>query len=72
MRNSIEQANENLVGNALRHTPAGGTITLSATQADGVAVPPIAELTETKLTKLKVGNAGDPLSGVWAWTSKSG
>jgi two-component system OmpR family sensor kinase len=33
----IEQAIENLVGNALRHTPAGGTITLRATQADGVA-----------------------------------
>jgi signal transduction histidine kinase len=33
----IEQAIENLAGNALRHTPAGGTITLSATQADGVA-----------------------------------
>jgi signal transduction histidine kinase len=33
----IEQAMENLVGNALRHTPAGGTITLSAVQADGVA-----------------------------------
>jgi two-component system OmpR family sensor kinase len=33
----IEQAIENLVGNALRHTPAGGTITLTATQADGVA-----------------------------------
>jgi two-component system, OmpR family, sensor kinase len=33
----IEQAIENLVGNALRHTPAGGTITLKATQADGVA-----------------------------------
>ena len=33
----IEQAIENLVGNALRHTPAGGTITLSATQAGGVA-----------------------------------
>ena len=33
----IEQAIENLVGNALRHSPAGGTITLSATQADGVA-----------------------------------
>jgi len=33
----IEQAMENLAGNALRHTPAGGTITLSATQADGVA-----------------------------------
>jgi len=33
----IEQAIENLVGNALRHTPAGGTITLSATQADGAA-----------------------------------
>ena len=33
----IEQAMENLVGNALRHTPAGGTITLSAGQADGVA-----------------------------------
>jgi signal transduction histidine kinase len=33
----IEQAIENLAGNALRHTPAGGTITLRATQADGVA-----------------------------------
>lgn len=33
----IEQAVENLVGNALRHTPAGGTITLMATQADGAA-----------------------------------
>ena len=33
----IEQAIENLVGNALRHTPAGGTITLNASQADGVA-----------------------------------
>src|SRR5829696_6477907 len=33
----IEQAIENLVGNALRHAPAGGTITVSATQADGVA-----------------------------------
>ena len=31
----IEQAIENLVGNALRHTPSGGTITLSATQGDG-------------------------------------
>jgi two-component system OmpR family sensor kinase len=33
----IEQGIENLVGNALRHTPAGGTITLTAAQADGVA-----------------------------------
>jgi two-component system sensor histidine kinase BaeS len=33
----IEQAIENLAGNALRHSPAGGTITLRATQADGVA-----------------------------------
>ena len=33
----IEQAIENLAGNALRHTPAGGTVTLSATQANGVA-----------------------------------
>jgi two-component system, OmpR family, sensor kinase len=33
----IEQAVENLVGNALRHTPSGGTITLSAAQADGTA-----------------------------------
>ena len=33
----IEQAIENLVANALRHTPSGGTITLSATQADGMA-----------------------------------
>lgn len=33
----VEQAIENLVGNALRHTPSGGTITLGASQADGVA-----------------------------------
>ena len=33
----IEQAIENLAGNALRHTPAGVTIRLSATQADGIA-----------------------------------
>ncbi len=33
----IEQAIENLAANALRHTPAGGTLTLSATQADGAA-----------------------------------
>ena len=33
----IEQAVENLVANALRHTPSGGTITLSATHADGMA-----------------------------------
>jgi two-component system, OmpR family, sensor kinase len=33
----IEQAIENLVGNALRHAPAGGTITLSAAHTDGVA-----------------------------------
>jgi two-component system OmpR family sensor kinase len=33
----IEQAIENLVGNALRHTPSGGTITLRAAQGDGAA-----------------------------------
>jgi two-component system OmpR family sensor kinase len=33
----IEQAIENLVANALRHTPSGGTITLKATHADGAA-----------------------------------
>lgn len=33
----IEQAIENLVGNALRHTPAGGTITLRATRSGGAA-----------------------------------
>ncbi|HEX6163757.1 MAG TPA: HAMP domain-containing sensor histidine kinase, partial [Vicinamibacterales bacterium] len=33
----IEQAVENLVANALRHTPSGGTITLGAAQADGAA-----------------------------------
>lgn len=31
----IEQAIENLVANALRHTPSSGSITLSATQANG-------------------------------------
>ncbi len=33
----IEQAIENLVANALRHTPSGGSVALSATQADGMA-----------------------------------
>ena len=33
----IEQAIENLVANALRHTPSGGAVTLSASQADGMA-----------------------------------
>ena len=33
----IEQAIENLVANALRHTPSGGTITLGATQVNGAA-----------------------------------
>ena len=33
----IEQAIENLVANALRHTPAGGTITLRAAHADGIS-----------------------------------
>jgi two-component system sensor histidine kinase BaeS len=33
----IEQAIENLVANALRHTPGRGTVTLRAAQADGVA-----------------------------------
>ena len=39
----IEQAVENLVGNALRHTPARGTITLRATQAGGVATVSVSD-----------------------------
>lgn len=39
----IEQAIENLAGNALRHTPAGGTITLSATQSEGVATVSVSD-----------------------------
>jgi two-component system OmpR family sensor kinase len=39
----IEQAIENLVANALRHTPPGGTITLSAKQADGNAILSVAD-----------------------------
>jgi two-component system sensor histidine kinase BaeS len=39
----IEQAIDNLVANALRHTPTGGTITLSATQADGMATLSVAD-----------------------------
>jgi two-component system sensor histidine kinase BaeS len=39
----IEQAIENLVSNALRHTPSGGTIALRASQADGVATLSISD-----------------------------
>jgi signal transduction histidine kinase len=39
----IEQAVENLVSNALRHTPSGGTITLSATDADGMATVSVSD-----------------------------
>ena len=39
----IEQAIENLVANALRHTPSGGTITLSATKADGVVTVSVSD-----------------------------
>jgi hypothetical protein len=35
-------------------------------------VAPIADLTETRLTRVKDGSGGDPLSGVWTFTSKSG
>ena len=39
----IEQAIENLVANALRHTPSGGTITLSATKTNGMAALSISD-----------------------------
>ena len=39
----IEQAIENLVANALRHTPSGGAITLNATQADGMATVSVSD-----------------------------
>jgi len=39
----IEQAVENLVSNALRHTPSGGTIALGASQADGLAILSISD-----------------------------
>lgn len=39
----IEQAIENLVANALRHTPSGGTITLRATRTDGAATLSVAD-----------------------------
>ena len=34
----IEQAIENLVSNALRHTPSGGTVTMRAARADAAAI----------------------------------
>jgi len=39
----IEQAIENLVANALRHTPSGGTITLGATRSDSAATLSVAD-----------------------------
>ena len=39
----IEQAIENLVGNALRHTPTGGTIALTAMQSDGTAIVSVSD-----------------------------
>jgi signal transduction histidine kinase len=39
----IEQAVENLVANALRHTPPGGTVTLRGTQADGAATVSVSD-----------------------------
>ena len=39
----IEQAIENLVANALRHTPSGGTITLGATRTDSAATLSVAD-----------------------------
>ena len=39
----IEQAVENLVSNALRHTPSGGTIALNASRADGVAAVSVSD-----------------------------
>jgi hypothetical protein len=51
----------------------GGTAdTKPAVAALPVAVAPIAELTETKLTRVTDGDGGDRLSGVWTWTSKGG
>jgi signal transduction histidine kinase len=35
-RDRVEQLIENVVGNALRHTPPRGTMTLSASQAEGL------------------------------------
>jgi hypothetical protein len=52
--------------------PPAGRGGAAGDDAAPMAVPPIAELTETKLTKVKDGNSGDPLSGVWTWTSKGG
>lgn len=39
----IEQAIENLVANALRHTPSGGTITLRATKTNGMVALSISD-----------------------------
>jgi two-component system sensor histidine kinase BaeS len=39
----IEQAIENLVANALRHTSSGGTITLSAAHADGMVTVSVSD-----------------------------
>ena len=52
--------------------PPAGRGGAASDDAAPMPVAPIAELTETKLTKVKDGTGGDPLSGVWTWTSKSG
>ena len=52
--------------------PAGAAGTKAEVASLPMAVAPIADLTETKLTKVMDGDGGDRLSGVWARTSASG
>jgi signal transduction histidine kinase len=57
----IQQVLRNLISNALRFTPSGGTVTISATstdQQDNDGSDPLLSAEESKLLKLEVSDTG--------------